>query len=78
MVPVTVVGAGQNAQTFGNCGHFPTSGPGYKNLDSSIFKNFHYSERIYAQDKYRWKDSVQRDDEIRLWVADGIAHDLRP
>lgn len=28
--------------------------------------------------KYRWKDSVQSDDEIRLWVADGIAHDLRP
>lgn len=30
------------------------------------------------EDKYRWKDSVQSDDEIRLWVADGIAHDLRP
>jgi len=31
-----------------------------------------------VEDKYRWKDSVQSDDEIRLWVADGIAHDLRP
>jgi hypothetical protein len=30
------------------------------------------------EDKYRWKDSVQSDDEIRLWVVDGIAHDLRP
>jgi hypothetical protein len=30
------------------------------------------------EDKYRWKDSVQSSDEIRLWVADGIAHDLRP
>lgn len=30
------------------------------------------------EDKYRWKDSVQSEDEIRLWVADGIAHDLRP
>ena len=30
------------------------------------------------EDKYRWKDSVQNGDEIRLWVADGIAHDLRP
>ena len=30
------------------------------------------------EDKYRWKDSVQSDDELRLWVADGIAHDLRP
>ena len=29
------------------------------------------------EDKYRWKDSVQSDDEIRLWVADGNAHDLR-
>jgi len=30
------------------------------------------------EEKYRWKDSVQNGDEIRLWVADGIAHDLRP
>ncbi len=30
------------------------------------------------EDKYRWKDSVQSDDEIRLWVVDGMAHDLRP
>jgi hypothetical protein len=30
------------------------------------------------EDKYRWKDSVQSDDEIRLWVVDGIAHGLRP
>ena len=29
-------------------------------------------------DKYRWKDSVQNGNEIRLWVADGIAHCLRP
>ena len=28
--------------------------------------------------KYRWKDSVQNGDEIRMWVADGIAHGLRP
>ena len=30
------------------------------------------------EDKYRWKDSVQNGDEIRLWVADGIAQGLRP
>jgi hypothetical protein len=30
------------------------------------------------EEKYRWKDSVQSGDEIRLWVADGIAQDLRP
>jgi hypothetical protein len=29
-------------------------------------------------DKYRWKDSVQNGDEIRIWVADGMAHGLRP
>lgn len=26
----------------------------------------------------RWKDSVQNGDEIRLWVADGMAHGFRP
>jgi hypothetical protein len=30
------------------------------------------------EEPYRWKDSVQNGDEIRLWVADGIAHNLRP
>jgi hypothetical protein len=58
-VPVTVVGAqGQNVQTFGDCGHFPTTGPGYKNLDSSIFKDFHYSERIYAQFRAEFFDTT--------------------
>ena len=33
---------------------------------------------VGLEEKYRWKDSVQSDDEIRMWVADGIAHDLRP
>lgn len=27
---------------------------------------------------YRWKDSVQSDAELRLWVADGVANGLRP
>lgn len=27
---------------------------------------------------YRWKDSVQSEAEIRIWVADGIANGLRP
>ena len=31
-----------------------------------------------VEEPYRWKDSVQSSDEIRLWVADGIAHNLRP
>jgi hypothetical protein len=33
---------------------------------------------VGLEDKYRWKDSVQNGDEIRLWVADGIAQDFRP
>ena len=33
---------------------------------------------VGVEERYRWKDSVQSDDEIRLWVADGIAHGLRP
>jgi Hypothetical glycosyl hydrolase 6/Beta-galactosidase trimerisation domain len=33
---------------------------------------------VGLEEEYRWKDSVQSPDEIRLWVADGIAHDLRP
>jgi len=31
-----------------------------------------------VEEPYRWKDSVQAADEIRLWVADGAAHNLRP
>jgi hypothetical protein len=36
---------------YGNCGHFPITGPSYKNLDSSLFKNFYFrdSQRIYLQ-----------------------------
>ena len=33
---------------------------------------------VGLEDKYRWKDSVQSGDEIRLWVADGMAQDFRP
>jgi hypothetical protein len=33
---------------------------------------------VGIEDKYRWKDSVQSADEMRLWVADGMAHGLRP
>jgi hypothetical protein len=33
---------------------------------------------VGLEEKYRWKDSVQSGDEIRLWMADGIAQDLRP
>ena len=33
---------------------------------------------VGVEEKYRWKDSVQNPDEIRIWVADGIAQGLRP
>ncbi len=42
---------GAQITEFGNCGHFPVTGPGSKNLDSSLFKNFYLSEshRLYLQ-----------------------------
>jgi putative glycosyl hydrolase-like family 6 (GHL6) protein/glycosyl hydrolase family 42 (putative beta-galactosidase) len=33
---------------------------------------------VGVEEPYRWKDSVQSEAEIRIWVADGIANDLRP
>jgi hypothetical protein len=36
---------------YGNCGHFPLTGPSSTNLDSSLFKNFYFSESrlVYLQ-----------------------------
>ena len=33
---------------------------------------------VGIEEPYRWKDSVQHGDEIKMWMIDGIAHDLRP
>jgi hypothetical protein len=33
---------------------------------------------VGVEEEYRWKDSVQSEAEIRIWVADGIANGLRP
>lgn len=33
---------------------------------------------VGVEERYRWKDSVQHGDEIKLWMADGVAHGLRP
>ncbi len=33
---------------------------------------------VGIEEPYRWKDSVQNADEIRTWVVDGVAHNLRP
>ena len=33
---------------------------------------------VGVEEPHRWKDSVQSEAEIRLWVADGTAHGMRP
>jgi Beta-galactosidase trimerisation domain len=33
---------------------------------------------VGVEEPYRWKDSVQNPDEIRLWVADLVANGMRP
>jgi hypothetical protein len=33
---------------------------------------------VGVEEQYRWKDSVQSPEEIKVWVADGIANGLRP
>ena len=33
---------------------------------------------VGLEEPYRWKDSVQSEAELRLWVADGVAQGLRP
>ncbi len=33
---------------------------------------------VGLEERYRWKDSVQTEAELRAWVADGIANGLRP
>lgn len=33
---------------------------------------------VGVEEPYRWKDSVQNSEEIRLWMLDGIANGLRP
>jgi len=33
---------------------------------------------VGLEEPYRWKDSVQSEAEIRIWVADGIANGMRP
>lgn len=51
-VPLTATSVtGAQVTEFGNCGHFPVTGPGSKNLDSSLFKNFYLSEShmVYLQ-----------------------------
>jgi hypothetical protein len=55
--------AGKNAKEYrATMGHKPIGG---------IFS-------MGVEEAYRWKDSVQNEAEVRIWVADGIANGLRP
>jgi hypothetical protein len=33
---------------------------------------------VGLEEPHRWKDSVQSEAELRIWVADGVAHGMRP
>ncbi|MDP4244272.1 MAG: beta-galactosidase trimerization domain-containing protein [Bacteroidota bacterium] len=33
---------------------------------------------VGVEEEYRWKDSVQNEAEIRIWVAEGVANGMRP
>lgn len=33
---------------------------------------------VGIEEEFRWKDSVQNDAEIRIWVAEGVANGMRP
>jgi hypothetical protein len=33
---------------------------------------------VGVEEQYRWKDSVQSEEEIRIWVAEGTANGMRP
>ena len=33
---------------------------------------------VGVEEQYRWKDSVQTEAEIRIWVAEGTANGMRP
>lgn len=43
---VTTGQSGASIQEFGNCGRRVAVGPGSKDLDSSIFKNFYLTGRV--------------------------------
>jgi hypothetical protein len=47
----TTSSTGAQITEFGDCGHFPVTGPGSTNFDSSLFKNFYLSEshRMYLE-----------------------------
>ncbi|SFD09980.1 alpha-amylase family protein [Spirosoma endophyticum] len=55
------------------------NGKGAKELRSTLgLKPLIGIFSVGIEEEYRWKDSVQSDAEIRIWVAEGTANGMRP
>ncbi|MCX6238950.1 MAG: beta-galactosidase [Bacteroidia bacterium] len=56
-----------------------SNGMGAKKLRASIgMKPLGGIFSVGVEEQYRWKDSVQTEAEIRIWVAEGTANGMRP
>ena len=56
-----------------------SNGKGAKELRASIgMKPLGGIFSVGVEEQYRWKDSVQSEAEIRIWVAEGTANGMRP
>ena len=56
-----------------------SNGKGAKELRASIgMKPLGGIFSVGVEEQYRWKDSVQTEAEIRVWVAEGTANGMRP
>jgi len=56
-----------------------SNGKGAKELRASIgMKPLGGIFSVGVEERYRWKDSVQSEAEIRVWVAEGTANGMRP
>jgi hypothetical protein len=56
-----------------------SNGKGAKELRASLgMKPLGGIFSVGIEEKYRWKDSVQSEEEIRIWVAEGTANGMRP
>ena len=56
-----------------------SNGKGAKELRASIgMKPLGGIFSVGVEERYRWKDSVQSEEEIRIWVAEGTANGMRP
>jgi hypothetical protein len=56
-----------------------SNGRGAKELRASIgMKPLGGIFSVGVEEQYRWKDSVQTDAEVKIWVAEGVANGMRP